>query len=422
MPAPTTGIEFLEICRKSDIVKESVIAEYSDGVYSSPIQIAKALVRTRELTKFQAAQLLAGKYKGLRFDRLIILDRIGAGGMGAVFLCEHTGLRKKVAVKVLPPEQAQDESARERFFREARAAAVLDHPNIVRVHDMSSSNGLHYIVMEYVEGNDLQTVLNKYGPLPSAKACGYVAQVAQGLQHASERGLVHRDIKPGNLLVDNDGVVKILDMGLARLESDEKENLTAKFDRGAILGTADFMAPEQVISSSKVDIRADIYSLGITLYTLINGKPPFGGNSTQKIVGHQTQRATPLTKIRPGVPKGLSAIVDKMIAKNPDDRFQTPGEIVHALSPWMEADSVPMGSGVTRKLTATRRRQKPRRKRMPWATIAAVCVGVGMGTAGILWAMLPTKKPNSDQATQAPPSKAHQDQKRCTCQTGRAFG
>ena len=352
MPAPATFNDFLDVCRKSGVVEESSLSAISGPAAATPVSAAKALIRTGALTKFQAGQLLAGKYRGLRFDRLKILDKIGAGGMGTVFLCEHLGLRKKVAVKVLPPDQAGDEGVRERFFREARAAAALDHPNIVRVHDMASSGGVHYIVMEYVEGQDLQSILNKYGAMPYGRACNYIAQSALGLQHAHEKGLVHRDIKPANLLVDKEGVVKILDLGLATFNADheDKDNLTARFDKGAVLGTADFMAPEQVLESSNVDIRADIYSLGVTLYALVNGKPPFGGSCTQKLVGHTTIKPASLTQIRREIPKGLSAVVDKMIAKNPAERFQTPAEVVDALNPWLEADTIPLDAQQTRKM------------------------------------------------------------------------
>jgi serine/threonine protein kinase len=337
------------------VVEEGSLSAITGSSASTPVAAAKALIRKGVLTKFQAGQLLAGKYRGLRFDRLKILDKIGAGGMGTVFLCEHLGLRKKVAVKVLPPDQAGDEGTRERFFREARAAAALDHPNIVRVHDMASSGGVHYIVMEYVEGQDLQSVLNKYGAMPYSRACTYIAQAALGLQHAHEKGLVHRDIKPANLLVDKEGVVKILDLGLATFNSDsgEKDNLTARFDKGAVLGTADFMAPEQVLESSKVDIRADIYSLGVTLYTLINGKPPYSGSCTQKLVGHTTIKATSLTEIRREIPKALSGVVDKMMAKDPAQRYQMPAEVVDALNPWLEADTLPLDGQQTRKMPGT---------------------------------------------------------------------
>lgn len=357
MSAPNSVQEFVELCLKSGVVDEEQLNILTKETPATPMVAAKTLIRVGALTKFQASQLLAGKYKGLRFDRLKILDRIGSGGMGTVFLCEHLGLKRNVAVKVLPPELAGDEGTRERFFREARAAASLDHPNIVRVFDMNQSSGVHYLVMEFVDGQDLQTILNRYGPLHYSKACTYIAQAALGLQHAMEKGIVHRDIKPANLLVDKEGVVKILDMGLARFQEDAKDNLTARFDKGAVLGTADFMAPEQVIASSTVDIRADIYSLGVTLYTLINGKPPFGGSSTQKLMGHQTVTAAPLTTIRREVPKGLSTVVDKMIAKNPDDRYQTPNDVVDALTPWLEAETVTIESPTSKKRITQKRKQ-----------------------------------------------------------------
>jgi serine/threonine protein kinase len=348
MPAPTTVPEFFDLCLKSGIVEEAQLSSSSAHSTGNVVDAAKELVRTNVLTKFQASQLVTGKYKGLRFDRLKILDRIGAGGMGTVFLCEHTGLRKQVAVKVLPPEQAGDEGTRERFFREARASAVLNHRNIVRVHDMNSAGGIHYIVMEYVDGADLHTLLNRQGPLPVQRASSYIVQAAMGLHHAFEQGIVHRDIKPANLLVDREGVVKILDMGLARFRNGT-ESLTDKYDKGAVLGTADYMAPEQIMSSSDVDIRADIYALGITLYALLSGKPPFSGSSSQKFMGHQTQIAPPLSKLRADVPKGLSAIVERMMAKDPAKRYQTPLEVVEALSPWVDetiARNLPAGTQI----------------------------------------------------------------------------
>src|SRR5262245_48883478 len=393
MPAPATTHDFLDVCRKSGVVEETSLSEISGHTASSPMAAAKALIRAGVITKFQASQLLAGKYKGLRFDRLKILDRIGSGGMGTVFLCQHLGLRKQVAVKVLPPDQAGDEGVRERFFREARAAAALDHPKIVRVHDTNTSGGVHYIVMEYVDGQDLQTIRNTYGSLPHTRACTYIAQAALGLQHAFEKGLVHRDIKPANLLVDKDGVVKILDMGLALFHEDEKDNLTAKFDKGAVLGTADYMAPEQIMASSTVDIRADIYSLGVTLYTLINGKPPFGGSCTQKLIGHTTHRATSLTEIRREVPKQLSAVVDKMMSKDPNDRFQSPAEVVEALHPWLEADTIPLDIQQTRKMPGTQLLRQRRRltvaggkSKLPLIVAAVAVSALLFGGLGV-WAL-----------------------------------
>ena len=202
--------------------------------------------------------------------------------MGQVYLAEHARMRRLVALKVLPVFSSDDHVARERFFREARAAGTLDHPNIVRVFDLCQEGKLLYLVMEYVEGVSLQAVVGRYGPMPVEAACHYARQVAFGLQHAHELGFVHRDIKPANLLVDRLGVAKILDLGLVRSEADREAGLTKQLDN-RILGTADYVAPEQAMDSSEVDIRADIYSLGATLYFLLAGRTavPGGANGAE---------------------------------------------------------------------------------------------------------------------------------------------
>jgi serine/threonine protein kinase len=264
MAAPQTVESFIQLCRKSGVVEMPQLEQFvaTNPLPDDPKQAAALLVQKGILTRFQAAQLLHGKYRGFVLNGLKILEQLGIGGMGAVYLCEQVMLRRKVAVKVLPTKQALDRVARERFFREARAVAALDHPNIIRIHDCASTNDIHYILMEYIEGLDLQARMEKTGPLPVEEAIGYIIQAASGLQHAHERGLVHRDIKPSNLLVDPSGVVKILDMGLARFFQDSKDNLTQQLDGGAIVGTVDFLAPEQAMESSSVDSRANRPSAG----------------------------------------------------------------------------------------------------------------------------------------------------------------
>jgi serine/threonine protein kinase len=262
-------------------------------------------------------------------------DMLGRGGMGAVYLAEHLELHRKVAIKVLVPGKDEDQRlALERFQREARAAAALDHPNIVRIFDVARHAETPYLVMEYVEGKTLQQILDKEGPLPYPTAAEHIAQAAAGLQHAFEKGFVHRDIKPGNLMRDRSGVVKILDMGLAR-SSSAKDRLTEQLDQGSVVGTADFIAPEQGLNQSGVDIRADIYSLGATFFALIIGKPPFEGNTTQKLLQHQLRSAPTLASLDSTLPSGLSAVASKMLAKKPEDRYQTPAEVIAALAPWM---------------------------------------------------------------------------------------
>src|SRR5947208_3155155 len=250
-----------------------------------------------------------------------------------------------VALKVRPVFSSEDHVARERFVREARAAGTLDHPNVVRVFDLCQEGKLLYLVMEYVEGASLQTVVSRYGPLPVETACHYARQVAFGLQHAHELGFVHRDIKPANLLVDRAGVVKILDLGLVRSEADAGSGLTRRLDskdgRG-VLGTADYVPPEQAVDSSNVDIRADIYALGATLYFLLAGRPLFpDGRTAQKLVWQQIKEPVPVDRLRPEVPRLLAAVVHRMLQKRPADRFPTVAEVFEALAPFDRADVPP---------------------------------------------------------------------------------
>src|SRR5262249_21119627 len=340
--APVTGPEFLDLVRKSGVVDEKRLDGHIQKLQSAgslppePAKIAGVLIRDGFLTHFQADNILQGKWRRFTIGKYKVLEKIGSGGMGQVFLAEHKLMRRRVAVKVLPTAKAADESSLLRFQREARAAAVLDHPNIVHAYDIDEDNGLHFLVMEYVDGASLQDIVKKSGPLDPVRAAHYIHQAALGLQHAHEAGLVHRDIKPGNVLVDRAGTVKILDMGLARFFHDEEDMLTKKFDEN-VLGTADYLAPEQAIDSHGVDIRADIYSLGATFYYLLTNRPPFGQATTaQKLIWHKTRRPRPITEFRSDVPDGLLAVIDRMMAKDPGQRYQTPAEVADALAPWVQ--------------------------------------------------------------------------------------
>src|SRR5205085_9868735 len=228
----------------------------------------------------------------------------------------------------------EDHAALERFYREARAIAVLDHPNLVRAHDIDQDGTLHFLVMEHVDGLSLHDLVKRIGPLDPLRACHYVYQAAIGLEYAFETaGLVHRDIKPANVLVDRAGTVKILDMGLARFFRDEQDVLTKKYDE-TVLGTADYLAPEQATDSHTVDIRADIYGLGCTFYFTLTGRPPFPeGSVAQKLIWHQSKQPTPIRELRPDVPAAVVAVVEKMMAKDPAARYQTPAELAAALDP-----------------------------------------------------------------------------------------
>lgn len=334
MPAPATADEFFDLIRKSGLVDDARLTAYqSRGDRPAPRALAGELVRDGVLTGFQAEQLMQGKWKRFHIGKYRILEKLGTGGMGQVFLCEHKLMRRRVAVKVLPAAKAADPASLERFYREARAVAALDHPNIVRAYDIDQDESLHFLVMEYVDGISLQELVMRFGPLDPVRACHYVNGIAVGLHHASQAGLVHRDIKPANILVERTGVVKVLDMGLARFfNPDENDLLTKKYDEN-VLGTADYLAPEQAVDSHAVDIRADLYALGGTFYFLLTGRSPFpDGTVAQKLLSHQSREPVPIQKLRPEVPDEIVAVVRRLMAKEPADRYQTPAELLAVLA------------------------------------------------------------------------------------------
>jgi serine/threonine protein kinase len=325
------------------------------GLPETAAELAAAMVRIGLLTTFQSNQLLQGKSKGFVInDRYKVLEILGAGGMGKVYLCEHILLKRLVALKVLPFDQVDKPSALERFYREARALAALDHPNIVRAHDMDRDRKLHFLVMEYVDGASLQEVVTAVGPLEEDRAAHYISQAAFGLQHAHEAGWVHRDIKPGNILVDRAGTVKILDMGLALLFQDTADGLTRMYDDQCVLGTADYLSPEQGMDSHDVDIRSDIYSLGATLYFTLTGKPPFDDSTslTRKLIQHQMHDPRPLREARPDVSREMAAVVARMMAKDPARRYQIPLDVVDALAPWTQTPVAPLDLSMSKHCAA----------------------------------------------------------------------
>ena len=313
MPAPTTTEEIVDLVRRSGLIEPSRIDDIlgqldDEDADSTPRQIANRLVAAGLVTQFQAEQFLLGKWRGFTIGKYKVLERLGFGGNGTVYLCEHLVVKRRVAVKVLPLAKAANPAALGRFYREARASGVLDHPNLVRAHDIDQENGLHFLVMEYVDGVSLQDLIVKVGPLSVERAAHYIKHAANGLQSAHEAGLVHRDIKPSNILLDRGGTVKVLDLGLARFFKDETDLLTLKYDDNAILGTADYVAPEQAMDSHGADIRADVYSLGCTFYYLLSGRPPFPeGKAAQKLIAHQTKMPAPIRAKRPDVPAALAA-------------------------------------------------------------------------------------------------------------------
>jgi hypothetical protein len=339
--APATSKAFLRLVRKSGVIEEQQLdvrlgqSPGAEGLATAPETVAEDLIRDGLLTPFQASRLLRGKWRGFHIGKYRLLQPIGSGGMGRVLLCEHKILRRPVALKVLPLSRSQRSSAVLRLRREARAAALLDHPNFVRVYDIDRDGSRPFLVFEYIDGTNLEELVRRHGPLSLPQAVDYIRQAASALQHAHQAGVVHRDIKPANLLLDRQGVVKILDLGLALLCQGPQDPLTTLYDARDVLGTADYLAPEQGANSHQVDIRADIYSLGCTFYFLLSGQGPFPeGTAVQKILWHQVGQPAPIRTLRAAVPKGLAEVFERMMAKHVTERFQTPGAVAEALAPW----------------------------------------------------------------------------------------
>jgi serine/threonine protein kinase/cyclophilin family peptidyl-prolyl cis-trans isomerase len=310
---------------------------------------------------------------------------LGRGGMGIVYQAEHKVMERLVAVKVISRALVDQPEMLERFHREVRTAAKLDHPNIVKAYDAEQAGDLQLLAMEYIEGRSLAAVLAKKGPLPIAHACNYIRQAALGLQHAFERGMVHRDLKPQNLMLTPKGVVKVLDFGLAKLASEQARPGGGLTQDNVVMGTPEFMAPEQAVNSKAADIRADIYALGATLYCLLTGRPPFTGDPLAVIVAHSTDAPLPIESLRPDVPAPLAALVSRMLAKDPAQRPQTPKEVANALAPFTKpsnphATLVPTQNTPTTLGTAL---AQHRRWLIPAVAAGLALIGVGLWTGGV---------------------------------------
>ncbi len=307
-PVPS-GLPLVDFSRRvsaSGLMSEQELQQFLEGVApgdrpKTAEQLARAMYRAGKLTRFQAQAVYQGKTRGLVVGKYVVLDRLGGGGQGQVYQARHRRLDRIVALKLLPTAAGKSPETVKRFQREGRAAAKLSHPNIVAVYDADEAQGVHFLVMEYVDGNDLSATVKRRGPLPLAAAVEYVLQAANGLEYAHRHGVVHRDIKPSNLLLDKSGVVKVLDMGLARIEDAVGGADDGLTQSGQMMGTLDYMAPEQAFDTHHADARSDIYSLGCTLYCLICGRPPYVGESLpQKIIAHHEHPVPSLRTARPG--------------------------------------------------------------------------------------------------------------------------
>ena len=348
--APTAA--FLDDLEKYKLLSAAQVKEargLGDGAAADARKLAGELIRRGWLTPFQVNQVLQGRGQGLILGPYLLLERLGQGGMGQVFKARHALMDRVVALKVLRPEYADQPDALGRFRREMQAVARLAHPNVVLAHDAGQAGDVCFLAMEYVEGRDLARLLKQHGRPSSGVACEYIRQAALGLQHAHERGLVHRDIKPSNLILATEGgVVKVLDLGMARLRErlGPDETASGLTREGSVMGTADYMAPEQAADSHTADIRADIYSLGCTLYHLLTGQPPYpGGSLTEKLLKHQQATPEAVERLRPDAPPGLAPVVRRMMARRPQERYQTPQEVADALAPFAAPGAEPLPVG-----------------------------------------------------------------------------
>jgi serine/threonine protein kinase len=381
---------------------------------ADPRALAKALLQRGWLTPYQANQLLQGRGGELVLGSYLLLERLGTGGTGVVFKARHQKLQRVAAVKLIRPELLSDAEVVARFYREIQLLSRINHPHVVLAYDAGPIGRTHFLAMEYIDGIDLTTLVKRSGPLPVGQACEYIRQAALGLQSAHEHRLTHRDIKPSNLLLsmvpgpssankgagtkDQKHVIKVLDLGLARIQrnlardrggplTEEQANLTLTPAHGVMMGTPDYIAPEQAVDFRQADIRSDIYSLGCTLYFLLRGQPPFaGGTVVQKLLKHQQAEPEPLAKYRTDVPESVNAMLRRAMAKDPAQRYQTPQELADALQTLLAGKAPAKGKAVA---VAPPSSPSSRRKRSRWVVALAAIALVPL----LLWLLSPNGGP-----------------------------
>jgi serine/threonine-protein kinase len=335
MTRPENALDVIDLVRKAGLVGTATLDRFAAGVEADQTleRTYDTLISNGLLTRYQLDEVLAGRWQALWLGRYRIIDRVGRGGMSHVYLAEHAVLGKRVALKVLSVSLRADKTARRRFVREARAAAALDHPNIVQVYSVDIDHDPPYLVMEYVEGISLQAAVSGYGTFTGGEAASVGLEVARGLEAATVVGLVHRDIKPANLLIDRKGGVKILDLGIVRMAGEDTQPRTHGSDE--ILGTLDYLSPEQAVDSGSVDARADLYSLGATLYFLLAGHPPFPGSDIRhKLAAKQYSDPPPVHRLRPDVDADLSSVIQTLLARDPAGRYPSAASAAQALLPF----------------------------------------------------------------------------------------
>jgi serine/threonine protein kinase len=308
------------------------VTDYSKEIDTGADALISKLIKDGCVTEYQAEKFRTGQSSEIYFGDYIVIDKLGQGGMGTVLLAKHRRMDRKVAIKVLPVTALESKDAVARFYQEVKVAARLNHPSVVHAYDAGEHRGFHYLVMEYVEGHDLSKVLSQLGIIPAPLALDYISQVASGLEYAHRKGVIHRDIKPSNLLLDYEGQVKILDMGLARIADTVDQQLSTQLTTtGQMMGTVEYMSPEQAEDTRSADVRSDIYSLGCTMYRLMTGQSPFSRETIVKTILAHRSAAIPTINTGCDNEIAINQLFQKMVAKKPEQRFQTVTNLLEAI-------------------------------------------------------------------------------------------
>jgi serine/threonine-protein kinase len=347
-PASLSTAEFLAALERSGALSDAQWRDVQDRFVDrtgrgDALAVAHVLVKEGTLTEFQASRLMRGK--NVSFGRYVLLDNIGRGARGRVFKARHRLMDRVVALKVMT-DGALTETCVSRFFREMKIVGLLDHPNLVRATDADVYEGCPYLVMEYLEGNDLERVLARRGPLPPDEVIACMAQASRGLAHAHEKGVIHRDVKPTNMFLVNSGVVKVLDLGFGELVGTGTSKHVGNIfdtDENVVVGTTDFMSPEQV-KNKPIDARTDLFSLGCTMYRLLTAAYAFPGVTREdRLIKRIRQHHVPITEIRPELSLSLVAVVDRLLARRPEDRYSTAADAADALEALVAPEGLPLG-------------------------------------------------------------------------------
>ncbi len=346
MQAPVAAKDFFELIEKSGLLSSMQVRKVQEKLAIEPwVQAedtARRLVRERVITPFQAERLMEGRYRGLVIDRYRIRELLGFGGMGCVFIAEDPQEDRKVAIKVMSAEHALDPGMLARLKLEAIAGMRLDHPNIIKTYRVDSTGAVHFLVMELVRGISLHELVALFGAMKWPSACDFAVQAAEALHAAHRKGIFHRDIKPANFLIEQSGFARILDFGLALIndDADEEFSLSMVFGHDC-LGTPDYIAPEQSVDSRKIDQRADIYSLGATLFVALTAHVPFAEKTTRaKLEAHRTKTPRNVCELRPEIPPEIGAIIAKMLQKDPAKRYQSMAEVIAAFKPFAQRQEI----------------------------------------------------------------------------------